>query len=216
MANADAGSTSAVERAYGHIRHGILSGDLLSGTMLSESELAAKLGVSRTPVRSALARLQDEGWLTIFPKRGALVRTLSERDIDELAEAKTMIESNSVRRTADSALVRLARELESHLDEQQTALETGDVGTFVELSVSFHRSFVTAAGNSVVLELYDRLADRQRFLLYSFGDRLLERSASIVDEHRELLAAVTAGNADEFRDLLEGHLTNTYHGGPRG
>lgn len=203
---------SAGERAYRSVREGLLTGRYVGGAMLSEATLAAELGLSRTPVRAALIRLQDEGWVTIYPKRGALVQTLSERAIAELAEVKVMLESGAVRGMDAAGRDALAERLRPDLDEQRRALAAGDLSAFVELSIRFHRSFVACSGNSVLLELYDRLADRQRFLLFSYGARLLERADEIVDEHRAMINAVVADDPAAFLQVLRGHLTDTYGG----
>lgn len=207
-------SKSATELAYEHVRRGILGGLHASGEMLSESVLAAELGLSRTPVRAALARLRDEGWLRIYPKRGALVGTLSEREVADLAEAKALLETGAIRATGPEELLSLAQRLEGELETQLATLRAGDLADFVELSIAFHREFAAAPGNGVVLELYDRLADRQRFLLFSYGQRLLDRAGEIVSEHRAMLEALGHGDADRFGDLLRAHLADAYGTGP--
>ncbi|MCA1190672.1 MULTISPECIES: GntR family transcriptional regulator [Saccharopolyspora] len=210
MARTTLDEGSANERSYRHVRQGILTGRFPGGTMLSEATLAAELAVSRTPVRAALVRLQEEGWVTIYPKRGALVQTLSDRAVRELAEAKAMLESGAVRAARPRALTALAVEMRPDLLRQQEVLDAGDLTAFVELSIAFHRSFIAAAGNEVVLELYDRLADRQRFLLFSYGRRLLDRAAAIVEEHGLLLDAAASGDGDAFAATLRDHLTKSY------
>src|SRR5699024_3090654 len=86
---------SAADRAYRVIRSQILSGVHAPGTRLGESALAAEIEVSRTPVRVALARLQDEGWILIYPKRGAIVQGIDERTIVELADARYVLETTA-------------------------------------------------------------------------------------------------------------------------
>lgn len=201
---------SANDRSYRFVRDGIVEGRFVGGMMLSEASLAGELGVSRTPVRAALARLQEEGWLRIYPKRGALVQTLGERAISELAEMKVMLESGAVEAASPPVLIELAGQLRPELDRQREALTARDVGAFVELSISFHRSFAAAAGNTVLLELYDRLVDRQRFLLFSYGQQLLDQSAEIIDEHQAMIEAIATGTADTFGHTLRAHLLNTY------
>src|SRR5262245_4889452 len=85
-------SFSAAERAHEESRAAIIEGRYEPGVMLSESELAASLGVSRTPVRTALARLQDEGWVTIYSKRGALVRGLSTEELRYSADVRQTLQ----------------------------------------------------------------------------------------------------------------------------
>lgn len=205
-----ASSTSAVERAYQAIRDGILNGAYPTGTMLGEEPLAAEIGVSRTPVRTALARLQDEGWITIYPKRGALVQGLSERAVADLADARLLLESTAPARVSAGARERLAERLDRSVAAQREAFRDEDVRRFIELTIEFHRTFVEAAGNSVLLELNDRLADRQRFLLFSYGDRLLARCGDIIAEHETLVERLRIGDASGFAEALRAHLADTY------
>lgn len=199
---------SAAERAYTAIRSDILNGVHPAGTMLSEGALAASIGVSRTPVRTALARLRDDGWLTIYPKRGALVRGLDDRAITDLADARLVLEATSIRRADPAARVELADHLEEQIAEQERVLTAGDLPAFVESTVAFHRSFVAIGGNTVLLELYDRLADRQRFLLFSYGAVLLERREAVVAEHLELLERLRHDPIG-FSETLRAHICET-------
>ncbi|MGV9743740.1 GntR family transcriptional regulator [Rhodococcus zopfii] len=201
---------SATEKAYRSIRDSILNGELPSGSMLGEASLAARIGVSRTPVRTALARLQDEGWVTIYPKRGALVRGLTVQTIEDLADTRLIFESISVQRSSSRARRALADRLDDAVTEQEAAIGAHDLRRFVESTIAFHRSFVECGGNEVLLELNDRLADRQRFLLFSHGDRLFERGEAIITEHRELVAALRTGDVAGFADTLRSHLSHNY------
>lgn len=203
-------SDSAAGRAYEAILGGILNGVHVPGVMLAEATLAAEIGVSRTPVRTALARLQDDGWITVYPKRGALVRGLSERAVTDLAEAHLMLESISVQRADAVTRAALATRLEQSIEDQRSTLSRRDLRAFIESTIVFHRSFVEAGQNSILLELHDRLADRQRFLLFSFGDTLLARCADIIAEHEELVTDVRDGDAAAFTETLRRHISDTY------
>jgi DNA-binding GntR family transcriptional regulator len=103
---------SAAERAYSVIRGQILNGSHVPGTMLGEAALATEIGVSRTPVRVALARLQDEGWIHIYPKRGAIVQGIDERTVAELADARYVLETTAVERASEPMRQRLAEKLD--------------------------------------------------------------------------------------------------------
>ncbi|MEU5942830.1 GntR family transcriptional regulator [Micromonospora sp. NPDC047548] len=205
-----ANSASAAERAYQAIRDGILNGVYPTGTMLGEEVLATEIGVSRTPVRTALARLQDEGWIVIYPKRGALVQGLSERAVTDLADARLILESTAASRASAEAREVLAERLCRLIAAQREAFQADDVRRFIELTIEFHRIFVEAAGNDILLELNDRLADRQRFLLFSYGDRLLARCADIIVEHEMLAERLRTGDGVGFADALRKHLVDTY------
>ncbi|MEV0900499.1 GntR family transcriptional regulator [Actinoplanes sp. NPDC049802] len=207
-------STSAAERAYRAIRDGILNGVHPAGAMLGEEGLAQQIGVSRTPVRAALGRLQDEGWIVIYPKRGALVQGLSERTIAHLQDTRLILEAAGASRIGATARGQLAERLRASIEAQRDAFGDRDVRRFIELTISFHRAFVEAAGNDVLLELADRLADRQRFLLFCKGDHLLARCDDIIAEHETLVEQLRTGDTAGFTETLRHHLDDNYVPGP--
>ncbi|WP_449276638.1 GntR family transcriptional regulator [Leucobacter sp. GX24907] len=201
---------SAAVRAYEHIRDGIIEGRYRTDDMLGESGLAAELSLSRTPIRSALVRLQDEQWITIYPKRGALVKGLSDRAISDLSDTRYILESAAVQRADASQITALCEKLTHQIAEQQTALEEQDVHRFVDLATAFHRSFVEVSGNQVLLELSDRLADRQRYMLFRLGSRLLNQCQLVLDEHRELVEALRAEDPARFAESLRRHINDVH------
>lgn len=201
---------SAAERAYRELRDGIIEGRLAAGEMLSESRIAADLEMSRTPVRTALSRLQDEQWITIYPKRGALVLDLSERTIEDIADTRIVLESAAMARVSDSVRRELADRLNALIDAQSDSFEKSDLRGFIDRTIAFHRSFVLASENTVLIELSDRLADRQRYMLFKQGARLLERREYILAEHRKLVAALADGDHELFARTLRGHITDTH------
>lgn len=202
--------SSAAGRAYRHLRDAILEGGFTPGQMLGETGLAEVLGMSRTPVRAALARLQEEKWVTIYPKRGALVNGLSDRDIAEIADARYMLEAAAVQRATTATINSLLPRLEESLDAQETALADGDLPVFIDHTTGFHRMFVEAGGNAVLLEMSDRLADRRRFMLFRQGERLIERRTAMIEEHRALIEALRSGDVALFAESLRAHLRDTH------
>jgi DNA-binding GntR family transcriptional regulator len=204
-----ADTPSAADLAYRHIRDGILTGAYEEGTMLGEIPLAEEIGVSRTPVRTALALLQDEGWVTRYPKRGALVRGLTDQAINDLVDARFILESTGVQRSSHVMRVQLGERLASHIRDQRAALERSDLRAFIESTIAFHRSFVEIGENQVMLELYGRLADRQRYLLFKLGPKLLERCEEIIAEHQELVERLSWDDPAAFAETLRAHLSDT-------
>ncbi|MEV7971789.1 GntR family transcriptional regulator [Cellulomonas sp. NPDC089187] len=200
---------SAADRAYADIKGGIVRGELAAGTMLGEVTLAARTGVSRTPVRAALTRLQDEGWIVIYPQRGALVLGLDRQAIADLREARWVLESSAVQLATADARAALAVRLSSSLAAQRAALQASDVDAFVDETIRFHQAFAAAAGNQVLVELSERLSDRLRSLLYRHGDRLAERCPQILAEHEDLVAQLTVDDGAHFPAALARHLAET-------
>ncbi len=179
-------------------------------TMLGESALASEIGVSRTPVRTALTRLQDEGWVKIYPKRGALVVGLSDREVEDLIEACLMFQAIAVQRADENSLKLLADSLEDQVSVQEEHLQKRDLRAFIEATLTYHRAFVAAAGNNVLLEFVDRLRNRQRYLLISHGEGLLARCDEIIAEHRILIEDLRDGNIPAFSEHLRKHLSDSY------
>ncbi|MDR4534518.1 GntR family transcriptional regulator [Glutamicibacter sp. PS] len=206
---ADIEELSASERAYLLIRDGVLEGTYAPGTMVGEASLAKEFSLSRTPVRLALGRLQQEGWIEIFPKRGALVKGLSERQIAELANMRWLLESTSVADAPGAECQRMAQRQLASIEAQQEAFAQGDLRQFVNLTIAFHRRFVEVSGNGIRLELYDRLADRHRFALFSTGDMLQSRCAEIIAEHKALVELMANRDAQGFADRLQLHMSDS-------
>ncbi len=197
---------SAAQRAQRVIRDRIVDGTYASGEMLSENALGADLGISRTPVRAALLLLEEDGFVTIYPKRGALVRTFTQQDAEELAGARHLLESGGVRTAPLQALQELCVRLDGLVDAQETALRDGDRDRFVEGSLLFHRAFVEVGGNRLLLELADRLQGRQGLMLRLSLAAVDAHDRDVVDEHRTMTAALRQGDLDGFSALLQAHM----------
>ncbi|KRC51929.1 hypothetical protein ASE16_02350 [Leifsonia sp. Root227] len=178
--------------------------------MLSENELASRIGVSRTPVRSALLRLQDEGWITVYPQRGALVREIGADEANNIADARHFLELTAVRRVSEGVRESLASTLDATVDEQEARLDDGSLDSFVDLDIDFHRELVAAAGNPVILEFYDRLRDRQSLMIARGLSTTGDRARRIIDEHRGLIRHIRDGQWRELDDALRSHLLATH------
>ncbi|WP_440713197.1 GntR family transcriptional regulator [Gordonia sp. FQ] len=201
---------SAADRALAHIRSAVLSGTYPPGTMLSESALAADLALSRTPIRAALRLLQDEGLLTIYPQRGALVRELSPREVREAAEARNALETAGVHFADEAARRGLRARLAPSLAAQERALEAGDFPTFVRAAMEFHRSFAGLAQNAVLLDLYDRLQDRQMLSILRSTPAITGQPRQVLDEHRALLDDAESGDWVSFAGRLLAHQEESH------
>jgi DNA-binding GntR family transcriptional regulator len=200
----------AADRAHAHIRDEILHGRLTPGTMLSENDLASALGMSRTPVRSALTLLQDEGWVTIYPQRGALVREIGEEELREATQVRHALELAGVKHAVGELRDRVAEQLAHNLDRQADVLAGGDFVDFTRLAMLFHRAFVEMAGNVTMLEIYDRLQDRQQLSIIRSSERIAGEPEEVLAEHRQLLADARAGDWPSFALHLDEHQSRSH------
>jgi DNA-binding GntR family transcriptional regulator len=200
---------SSAERAIAYIREAIIDGTFPAESMLSESQLASQLGMSRTPVRTALTRLQDQGWIRIYPKSGALVRGLTPADVADIVDARVVLETSGVTRATPKVRAQLAVELLPAIEEQRAVLAAGDMHRFVELSVEFHGAFLQVGGNPYLIDLGERLSDRQRQMLVARQDAMRSRSGHIIDEHQRLLDCLRDDDPARFDQILRAHLSDT-------
>lgn len=203
-------SQSAASLAYEATKKLILDGALAGGELISENALAGQLGVSRTPMRSAFQRLESEGWLTLYPKRGAVVTPVTATEKREVLEARLAIETHAVSSMPTSARAALRTELEEIARAQADAVENESLTDFSELDVRFHRAIVAAAGNSVILGFYDSLRERQRRMVESSVHSSAHETETIGAEHFELAGVVARGEAGRFTELLRTHLERVH------
>ncbi|MFD7263529.1 GntR family transcriptional regulator [Streptomyces sp. NPDC059874] len=200
-----AAPATAAERVYQHVKQGVLDRRYEGGTLLTEGELADAVGVSRTPVREALLRLETEGLLKLYPKKGALVLPVSAQEINDVLETRLLVEEFTVRRAVPAPPGLLDR-LAELVEEQRRHAAEGDLPAMMAADRAFHAEIVRATGNQILTRLYDQLRDRQLrmgvALLHAHPDRL-ERTLA---EHTEILDALRAGDADTAAAAVRGHI----------
>jgi DNA-binding GntR family transcriptional regulator len=199
---------SATDTAYTYAKQGILDGHFAGGELISEGEVAGQLGLSRTPVREAFLLLEAEGLLRLYPKRGALVVPVSLAEVANVMETRVLIEAWALERAA-AAGPELHTALARAVDAQEALVDDPDPAAFVDADREFHRLWVAAAGNPIVLQLYDSLRDRQARMGIAALARSDDRLRQIVDEHAEIVAAVSNGDAATATETLKTHLGET-------
>src|SRR6185436_19852515 len=146
-----AASGSAAARVYVYVKERLLDGTFPGGALLSENELSQQLGLSRTPVRQAFVQLEAEGLLELYPKRGALVVPIAASEVEDVFEARLLVEEHCARRAAGAGPA-LGAELDDAIAEQERAVAAGTAG-FAEADRHFHRAIVAAAGNAILTRL---------------------------------------------------------------
>jgi DNA-binding GntR family transcriptional regulator len=210
-------SISAAERAYRHVKSAILAGSLPGGELLTEGLVAEQIGVSRTPVREAMLRLQAEGMLRLYPKKGAMVVPVTAAEAENVIEARALIELWAAGRLVESSAMvgapgdeeaaeRLAADLEQQLELMRLAQVAGDVGGFSARDRTFHETIVSAAGNDILTRVYHSLRERQICLSASIVRVSSERMATALADHAQLISLLRAGDGRGFTALLQQHL----------
>ncbi len=203
--NAPPSAPSASTRVYAELKRDILGGAHPGGTFIIEGEIAEATGVSRTPVREALLRLEGEGLVRLYPKKGALVVPVSADEAHDVLEARIVIEE-----WAAAAMWPRRREvvpeLETLLAEMRSARRAGDVAAFVEHDRRFHEVIVAAAGNGVLTRTYCGLRDRQLTIVATQMRMSAARLDTALHEHLALLGLLRDGTRAAFVRATREHV----------
>ncbi|MFC4501360.1 MULTISPECIES: GntR family transcriptional regulator [Streptomyces] len=196
----------AADRVYAHVKQGVLDRRYEGGTLLTEGELAEAVGVSRTPVREALLRLEVEGLIKLYPKKGALVLPVSAQEIKDVVETRLLVEEHAARK-AVPAPPGLVERLEELLARQKEQAAAGDLAAAAVTDRCFHAEIVRSGGNDILSKLYDQLRDRQLRMgvavLHSHPDRI----AKTLTEHEEILQALRSGDAEQAVGVVHRHIS---------
>jgi DNA-binding GntR family transcriptional regulator len=189
------------EKILETIREAILRGALKPGEKVAEPELAERFGISRTPIREAFRQLESEGYLTVIPRKGAVVTALSERDVEEFYAIKSILEGYAARMAAVNLSSKDIDRLEAINDRLEQLARDGDVKTFFRVHNEFHELFIRAAGNEKLLELIGQLLmkfNRLRMASLSLPGRM-EIS---VNEHKKILEAFKSNDGEKANQLV--------------
>jgi DNA-binding GntR family transcriptional regulator len=198
-------SATAADRAYDHVKQAILDGTFDGGALLTEGEIAEAVGVSRTPVREAMLRLQVEGMLRLYPKKGAMVVPVTAAEADAVLEARTLVETWAAPRAAARG-AELADELDPYLTQMREHRESGYVAGFSEADRTFHERIVAAAGNDILTRLYRSLRERQICISAAAMRLSTQRMDTAIADHSKLVDLLRDGDEAGFVTLTEQHL----------
>lgn len=187
------------------LRNAIKRGILEPGERLMEVQLAEELGISRTPVREAIRKLEQEGYVIMMPRRGTYVSSLSVHDVKEIFEIRSALETLA----AVLATMRIEPEeldkLRALLTEIEGHIKNNNMDKIVATDIEFHGLLYQVSRNerlvAIISNLMEQLA-RFRTLSMSYPGRLQETLA----EHRAMVEAIAAGNEDAAREAAERHM----------
>ncbi|MFD5070075.1 GntR family transcriptional regulator, partial [Streptomyces sp. NPDC058369] len=157
------------------------------------------------PGRAALLRLEVEGLLKLYPKKGALVLAVSAQEIADVVETRLLVEEFAARKAVPASPQLISR-LEALLEEQRRFSEAGDLATVSVKDRCFHAEIVRHAGNEILSRLYDQLRDRQLRMGVAVMEAHPDRIAANITEHGELLEAIRAGDAEGAAQVVRRHV----------
>jgi DNA-binding GntR family transcriptional regulator len=206
-----AGPASGRAKAYAFIVDQVLTLPTTTGSFLNEQDLAAQIGVSRTPVREALLLLQAEGLVELVPKRGAYVPPLSGRQIAELMDLRGVLERHAAGRALASGKPPVA-DMRAILAQQEALVDSVDEAaarTFISLDGRFHQTLVDAANSELLSTTYTGLRAKLSRIGLAAVFATPNRQRPVCVEHAAIVDALASGDVDLAHAKIDEHLDVT-------
>ena len=189
------------------LREAIKNEILEPGERLMEIQLADALGVSRTPIREALRKLELEGFIVMVPRKGAYVADISLKDITDIMEIRLALEELAAGLAADRITEEELEQMECSLVEKREAISQGDMERLVEVDTQFHEALYQASRNERLVAMLNNLREQiQRFRILSLSHP--GRMKQSLNEHRSILEAVQEHDVMLARQLAREHIEN--------
>ncbi len=207
----EASNRSLGNHAYQELKRLILAGGAAPGEKLKELELAVALGISRTPIREAINRLEKEGLVEIFPQRGAFVVQPTERDIFELFLIRESLEGLAARLAAETVTASSLTRLEACVEGFTEPFTEKDIERYAREDFEFHRSIVALSGARRLIQLVSSLHDHIRiFRLTTRG--VSDRMTPSLDEHRQIIDALRRKDPAAAEERMREHVRHVRDG----
>ncbi len=197
------------EAVYEKIKNAIKKRYIKQGSQLVEGSLAQNLGVSRTPVRIAIKRLESEGLVNTIPNRGAFVITPTLQEIQETFQVRTQLEEMAAKLTAQVITPEQIDELNQLIELEKNVFNNGDLGTYYEVNETFHLKIAEFSGNKVLTSYVRELIDRTSIFLILFDPfAKLAMSPSLIS-HQEIVDALALHNPAISAAAIASHIQSS-------
>lgn len=187
------------------LRNAIITGDLQPGERLMETQLAEKLGVSRTPIREAIRKLELEGLVIMVPRKGAQVAQFTEKDIQDVLEVRAALESLAAKLACKRMDDRSFLKLQLAIAEYSYAAKNRDLETMIEKDVEFHDIICNATQNDKLIQLFNNLKEQVNRYRITYLKNV-EDSDTVEAEHLAILDALKNKNEEVASELASKHI----------
>ena len=192
---------------FNTLREAILKGDLKPGERLMELQLAAKLGVSRTPIREAIRMLEQEGLAVTIPRKGAEVAKMTEKDMQDVLQVREALDELAASIACELMTDEELSALTASIDDFESSIRTKDVKRIAEMDEKFHDIIYQATGNPKLVNILNNL--REQMYRYRVEYLKDEKNYSLLlEEHRAIVEAFTNKNKEKATECMRLHVVN--------
>ena len=192
---------------FNTLRQAILRGELKPGERLMEIQLANKLGVSRTPIREAIRKLELEGLVLMIPRKGAEVAEITEKSLRDVLEVRRALEELAVQLACSKITKEEIRELERVAKEFQQVVNSSDITEIAEVDVCFHDIIYTATDNQKLIQLLNNLREQ----MYRYRVEYLKRDGvfpQLIAEHEAIIRHIENNEKEKATEVMCRHIDN--------
>ena len=192
---------------FNTLRQAILRGELKPGERLMEIQLANKLGVSRTPIREAIRKLELEGLVLMIPRKGAEVAEITEKNMLDVLEVRRALEELAVKLACERITEEEIQELKEAADAFQKILSEKDITKIAEADEAFHDVIFKSTGNDRLIQLLNSLREQ----MYRYRLEYLKREEyhpQLLEEHQQIIDRITRKDQSEAAELIDRHIGN--------
>ena len=202
------GNKTLAAHVQERIREAILTGKLQPGARIDQNQVAASLNVSLAPVREALKGLEAEGFVKIYPRRGAFVATMSITDLDEIYDARALIEGETIFQATPHLTEERLAELQKLVERMKQVSANGDVNAYIALNREFHLGIYSVLGNQTLLQVIYNLWQRSE--LYRYRYMFVTHDPERVHlEHQGILDTCRKRDQQAAREAAMMHIRGT-------
>ena len=192
---------------FNTLRQAILRGELNPGERRMEIQLDNKLGVSRTPIREAIRKLELEGLVLMIPRKGAEVAEITEKSLRDVLEVRRALEELSVQLACEKITKEEIRELERVAKEFQQVVKSSDITEIAEVDVRFHDIIYTATDNQKLIQLLNNLREQ----MYRYRVEYLKRDGvfpQLIAEHEAIIRHIENNEKEKATEVMCRHIDN--------
>ncbi len=190
---------------FENLRTAILEGNLKSGQRLMEVQLAEQLGVSRTPIREAIRKLELEGLVVMLPRKGAYVANMSFKDLIDVLEIRATLEGLAASLAAERRRDEDITEIERVAKEFEVSVREANIDNVLKKDVEFHEKIFLMANNKKLYQLITSLWEQVHRFRVTYVSNY-EASLSLVDEHNRILEAIKSGDSELAKKYATEHI----------
>lgn len=193
------------EIVYEELKMQILKGQIVPGTRMMEVEMAEEMGVSRTPIREAIRKLEKEGLVTIEPRKGAYASQISTKDMVDILEVRQNMEGLAAYYAAIRMTDEQKKKLSEISDAYNKAVVDNNTPDMIKYDTAFHHLIVEGSGNKMLVHMIEQLQElvlRFRYLYYDD----FKRAEKMPREHKVIYDAIVTGDTEKARKAADVHI----------